>query len=301
MRTRERIIVAAVIVPLMFFTTLVLGALYRFTRPPRELPGVPLAVVEQRSMEETTFATAGDVETTIPSVPSEEIVMETSRLAETELAAQGGRREICVRLFRDAGFDPVITKEGDVLAFKVGLTTDYVAVGAHYDKADGPSLGILDNMLGCILVAKAAKAVRNHETNYEYLFLAYGDEEAGRKIGSAVSSCRRESRRRPVHVIEIDYVGDRAGELGGRWLSPTAGGFLKTGIKITTYPMPDPPTIHTERDNLDSVDFARVHLAYKTVISLIDGIEQGTGLRPPDTVNFWRREDPLNGKGSVEK
>ncbi len=293
MRTRERVIVAAVVLPLALFTTFVLGVLYHFTRPPRTLPGIPRAVLEQRFRDETTFAMARDVETRILSVPSEEIVMETRSLAETELSTGEGRREICVRLFRDAGFDPIVTEEGDVLTFKKGLSADYVAVGAHYDKVDGPSQGILDNMLGCILAAKTAKAIRGEETNYGYLFLVYGDEEAGRKIGSAIHTYGRESGRRPGHVIEIDYVGDKTGELGGRWLNPIGGGFLKTGIKITTYPMPDPPTIHTERDNIDSVDFVRVHLAYKTVISLVEGIERGEGLVPPNTVNFWRKDDPL--------
>jgi len=265
------------------------------------LPGIPTAVVEQRFRDETTFATAGDVETKMLPVPLEEIVMETRSLAATGLSTREGRREICVRLFRDAGFDPIVTEEGDVVTFKEGLSADYVAVGAHYDKVNGPSQGILDNMLACILVAKTARTIRDEETHHGYLFLAYGDEETGRKIGSAIQPHRRESGRKPVHVIEIDYVGDKTGELGGRWLSPTGGAFIETGIKITTHPMPDPPTIHTERDNIDSVDFVRVQLAYKTVISLIEGIEQGIGLRPPDTVNFWRREQPVNRKDGAEK
>ena len=78
-------------------------------------------------------------------------------------------------------------------------------------------------------------------------------------------------------------------------MSPIGGRFLKTGIKITTYSMPDPPTIHTERDNISNVDFDRAYLAYKTVISLIEGIEKGDGLIPPDTVNFWRKDQPLFG------
>ena len=78
-------------------------------------------------------------------------------------------------------------------------------------------------------------------------------------------------------------------------MSPIGGRFTKTGIKITTYPMPDPPTIHTERDNIDNIDFDKAYLAYKTVISLIEGIEKGDGLIPPNTVNFWRKDQPLFG------
>ena len=40
---------------------------------------------------------------------------------------------------------------------------------------------------------------------------------------------------------------------------------------------------------------AKVGLAYKTVISLIEGIERGDGLKLPDTVHCWRKNDPLPG------
>jgi hypothetical protein len=151
-------------------------------------------------------------------------------------------------------------------------------------------------MLGCILVSNIAKALKEEPTNYTYVFLTYGNEETGRKIGSAIRGPGSDRRRRPTHVIEVDYVGDNGAELGGRWMSPAAGRFLRTGIKITTYPMPDPPKIHTERDNLSNVDFERAYLAYKTAISLVEGIERGEGLKPPDTVNFWRKESPLLGE-----
>ena len=101
---------------------------------------------------------------------------------------------------------------------------------------------------------------------------------------------------RPTYVIEIDYVGDKSADLGGRWMSPTGGRFVETGIKITTYPMPKPWIAHTEKDNISNVDFDKAYLAYKTVISLIEGIEKGDGLNPPDTVNFWRKDKPLLGE-----
>jgi hypothetical protein len=151
-------------------------------------------------------------------------------------------------------------------------------------------------MLGCILISNVAEALRDESTNFTYIFLTYGDEETGRKIGAATSSYRAGSGQRPTYVIEIDYVGDKNAELGGRWLSPTGGRFFKTGIKITTYPMPEPLTFHTERDNLGNVDFNKAYLAYKTVISLIEEIETGDGLNPPDTVNFWRKDKPLFGE-----
>jgi hypothetical protein len=295
MRTRDKILVAAIVLPLAVFTAFTVRVAYYSTRPPQVLPVVPQAVVEQKFRDETTFATASDIPTKVPPVALEEIVSETRGLSGTELHTAEGRRAICIRLFRAAGFDPVVTEEGDVLVYKQGRTADYVAVGAHYDKVDGPSTGILDNMLGCVLVSNMARALKEEPTNYAYVFLAYGDEEAGRKIGSAIRGPASDRRRRPTYVIELDYVGDRDAELGGRWMSPMAGRFLRTGIKITTYPMPDPWKIHTEQDNISNVDFGRAYLAYKTAISLIEGIERGEELQPPPTVNFWRKDEPLFG------
>jgi hypothetical protein len=296
MRTREKVIVAVIVLPLAGFTAFAVGVAYDITRPPRSLPGPPLAVVEQKFRDETTYAAAGDVQTKVPPVALEEIVSATRGLAAAELQTSEGRRAICIHLFRGAGFEPVVTEEGDILATKQGLMTDYVAVGAHYDKIGEPSEGILDNLLGCVLISKVAKALKDESTNYAYAFFAFGNEEIGRKLGTATSGYRSGRGQGPAYVIEIDYVGDKDGELGGRWMSPIAGRFLWTGIKITTYPMPDPPKIHTERDNLDNVDFERAYLAYKTALSLIEGIERGKGLKPPDTVNFWRKDKPLFGQ-----
>ena len=69
----------------------------------------------------------------------------------------------------------------------------------------------------------------------------------------------------------------------------------RTGIKINTYPMPDPPKIHTERDNLSNVDFGRAYLAYKTATFPDRGNRAGEELKPPDTVNFWRKDKALFG------
>ncbi len=296
MRTRDKIIVAVIVLPLAAFTAFTVGVAHYITRPPRVLPGVSQAVLEQKFRDETTFATASDIQTKVPPVAWEEIVSEARGWAGTELHTAEGRRAICIRLFRDAGFEPIVTEEGDLLATKQGLTTDYVVVGAHYDKIEGPSEGILDNLLDCVLISKLAKAFKDEPTNYTYVFLAFDKEETGRRIGAATSGYRSSRRQRPSYMIQIDYVGDKDGELGGKWLSPVARGFLRTGIEITTYPMPEPRKIHTEGDNVSNVDFGRAYLAYKTVISLIEGIEGGAGLKPPDTVNFLRKDKPLFGQ-----
>lgn len=294
MRRWEKVIVATLIVPLAAFTIYVVGVSYYISKP-KKPTFIPDSVVQERRRRETTFATENDIETRIQLIGLKEIVSETTDFSQTEINTNENRRFFCIGLFKKAGYDPIMTDSGDVLAIKEGLTSNYVAVGAHYDKIDGPSEGILDNMLGCILVSNIAEALKDEPTNFTYLFLTYGNEEIGRKIGSATSGYRPGPDQKPTYVIEIDYVGDNSAELGGRWLSPIGGRFLKTGIKINTYPMPDQPIIHTEKDNFSNVDFDKAYLAYKTVISLIEGIEKGDGLNPPNTVNFWRKEKPLFG------
>jgi hypothetical protein len=295
MKRCEKVIAATVIVPLAAFTIFVVGVAYYHSKPQKPA-FIPDAVVQEKHRRETTFATENDIDTIIQPAPLEEIVSETTNFSQFETNTDESRRSVCIGLFKEAGYDPTTTNKS-VYVVKKGHSSEYVAIGAHYDKVEGPSQGILDNMLGCILVTDIAEVLKDEPTKFTYLFLTYGDEEQGRKIGAATSVYRSDSGLRPTYVIEIDYVGDKGAGLGGRWLSPIGGRFLKTGIKITTYPMPKSPTIHTERDDVSNVDFNRAYLAYKTVISLIEGIEKGDGLNPPNTVNFWRRDKPLFGFG----
>jgi hypothetical protein len=289
MRKGEKILLVVVIVPIAAFAIYTVIIAYHIPNP----KVIPDAIVQKQFRRETTFAAKGDIQTKVNPVSLDEIISETMDFNQVDVNTNEGRRTFCVDLFREAGYEPVTTESGDVLVIKQGLVSDYVAVGAHYDKAEGPTRGILDNMLGCILISDIAEAFRNESTNFTYLFLTYTNEEPGRKIGSATYNSGLNGR--PVYVIEIDYVGDKNADLGGRWLEPIGGRFQKTGIKITTYPMPDPPSIHTERDNITNVDFDKAYLSYKTVISMIEGIEDSNELIPPDTVNFWRKDKPLSG------
>lgn len=242
-----------------------------------------------------TPPTTQDVSISTQPVSLREIISETTKFSGLETNTEEDRKLFCIGLFKEAGYNPVITNFGDVLAIREGRSSNYVAVGAHYDKVDGPSKGILDNMLGCVVISNIAEVFRDEPTDFTYLFLCYTDEEVGKKIGTATSGYRSGQKGRPTYVIEVDYIGDKRSDLGGRYLSPIGGRYLKAGIKITTYPMPEPPTIHTERDNITNVDFDKAYLAYQTVIALIEGIEKGEGLRPPDTVHFWRKNKPLPG------
>lgn len=297
MKRWEKIVSAIVVIPIAVFTIYVVGVLaVRNYSKRKKHDIIPDEVVEERHRRETTFATENDIDTTIQIVELEEIISETIKFSQIENNTNENRKSFCIELFREAGYEPLVTDSGDVIAIQEGFTSDYIAVGAHYDKVEGPSEGILDNMLGCILISNIAEIFRDKSTNFTYIFLTYGGEETGRKIGSATSGYRSGSGGRPTYVIEIDYVGDKNADLGGKWLGPIGGRFINTGIRINTYPMPKPGIIHTEKDNISNVDFNKAYLAFKTVIALIEGIEKGDGLIPPNTVNFWRKDKPLLGK-----
>ena len=60
--------------------------------------------------------------------------------------------------------------------------------------------------------------------------------------------------------------------------------------------LPKPDIIHRENDNISNVDFDKAYLAYKTAISLIEGIKKGDGLNPPNTVNFLEKRQAVTGR-----
>jgi hypothetical protein len=299
MKRWEKIIVSSVVVPLAAFTIYAAIVSYNISRPKKHVY-ISDSEAQKSFNYRTTFATKKDIDTTIQLIPLEKIVTEITNFSQININTDETRKAFCVDLLREAGYAPVITDD-TIYTVKEGTLSDYVVIGAHYDKEPGPSKGILDNMLGCVLVSNIAKVLKDELTNFTYLFLFYGDEENGRKIGSATSIYRSGNDGKPSYVIEIDYVGDKHGSLGGRYSSQESARYLKRGIKINTWPMPKQRTIHTERDNITNVDFHKAYLAYKTVISLIEGIEKGEGLNPPDTVNFLGKDRPIKGAQQTEK
>ena len=159
MKRWEKVIATTVIVLISVFAAYVVGVLVvtNYSKH-KKLILIPDAVVQERHRRETTFATENDIDTRIQIVELEEIVSETTKFNQIKFNTNENRRSFCIELFREAGYEPVVTNSGDVLAIQQGITSDYVAVGAHYDKVEGPSQGILDNMLGCILISNVAEA-----------------------------------------------------------------------------------------------------------------------------------------------
>jgi len=228
----------------------------------------------------------------VPLVSKEEIseVIQDSSLGSTDDHAR--RRDYCTYLLQRAQFQPVQAGR-DIVAVKPGRKSDCVVIGAHFDKAGKESQGILDNMIGCILVSKVAQTIRSRDVKYTYVFVLFDDEETGRILPYRTGAYSPSTDGRPAFMLEVDYVGDKRSGLIAKHLSP-AYRYLQAGMKLTSYPMPDPPTIHTIRDNLESVDFSRVYLAYQVVMWWVENLEAGEGLSPPPNVS-WRKPT-----GSVE-
>lgn len=249
-------------------------AMVGFPAPARDITRIP--------------ASTQRVELSSPGVPRELIEADLRRFAGLSTNTAQSRREYCATLLREAGYAAHIDPGGDVWAWKQGSSANVVLIGAHSDKVDGPSQGILDDMIGCVLTARTMHALRERSTRYSYLVVLYADEEGGRTIGQAAHPKGAPSDTAPAFIISVDYVGDIRSELLGRWLTPDErSGEPGQGIMLTSYPQPSPPTTHSDRDNLASVDFAQAYLAYETILFLVEGIERGDGLRPPPTARFW--------------
>jgi hypothetical protein len=282
--------VVAVIIVLL----LILWYLFHSFAKSNKTPFLTDAEARKSIEEQYTLSTKKTVETKIQPVVLDRIKQQTLEFSNRKNNDDEHRRTYCIELFKGAGYEPNVT-DTVIFAAKNGRSSDYVAIGAHYDKAEGASSGILDNMLGCILVANIAKVFKDHPTKYTYVFLCYGDEEVGSKIGAATSCYRPGIGNEPDYVIEIDYVGDKNHDLAGRYLGPLGGRFKKIGIKLATHVWASESVIHTVQDNIENVDFDRAYLAYKTVISMVEGIEETDELKPPDTVFFFKKEHPIWG------
>ena len=185
MKTRRKIIIIFALLLLFAFSIYLFIVVYY-------LPNhqIPMDVVQENQKKETTFASKNDIQTKLLPIALKAIISEVEDFNQIEINNNEKRKSFCEYLFIQAGYEPLTSDTGDVFALKKGLSNKYIAVGAHYDKVDGPSDGLLDNMLGSILVSDIAEVYKDEKTYYSYLFITYTNEENGRKIGSAISDCR---------------------------------------------------------------------------------------------------------------
>jgi hypothetical protein len=124
--------------------------------------------------------------------------------------------------FGDLGYTPdtqdFTFPEGDkirhsrnIVAVKPGASGKQIVIGAHYDSV-GAGRGAFDNASGVALMMELADALRDEETPYTLVFVAFGAEEADLQ-GSThyVAEMSDQARADTVLMINFDSVatGDR--------------------------------------------------------------------------------------------
>lgn len=77
----------------------------------------------------------------IQPIALDKIRQQTLEFAQRENNDDEHRLAYCAELFKEAGYGPNITDKV-IFTTKSGRSSDYVAIGAHYDKAEGASSGI---------------------------------------------------------------------------------------------------------------------------------------------------------------
>jgi hypothetical protein len=232
--------------------TLCLSAwMIRRVRHPSLIAAGPVTLI-------TRFPPSEDHETLDhPGVPPERIEADLRRFAALSANTPESRRQFCVELLRDAGFEARVDASGDVWAWKQGSGTGVVLLGAHHDKVEGPSKGVLDDMIGCVLVARTMQVLGGRPARFSHLAALYADEEKGRTIGQARHPAGCPAYAAVDYILRVDYVGDRRSRPLLRSLTKERDGLAVPGVLLTSHPQSQPPTMHTERDDLPAVDFAR--------------------------------------------
>jgi hypothetical protein len=143
-----------------------------------------------------------------------------SRVAGLSSETRAGDR--ILQWFGDLGYTPdaqtfTYTQSGDgrhsrnIVAVKPGLSGKQIVIGAHYDSVR-VGRGAFDNASGVALMMQLADALRDEETPYTLVFVAFGAEEVGlRGSGHYVAEMSDQTRADTVLMINLDSVatGDR--------------------------------------------------------------------------------------------
>lgn len=96
----------------------------------------------------------------------------------------------------------------NVIAIKEGKSHEQIIVGAHYDQVDTEgSKGAHDNASGIAAVLETAERLKDVDTNYTIVFIAFGAEEAGLKGSSYyVNSMTEEEIEKTVAMVNLDSI-----------------------------------------------------------------------------------------------
>jgi hypothetical protein len=143
-----------------------------------------------------------------------------SRVAGLSTEVHAGDR--ILQWFGDLGYTPdtqdfTFTEGGktrhsrNIVAVKPGVSGRQIVIGAHYDSV-AIGRGAFDNASGVALMMELADALRDEQTPYTLVFVAFGAEEVGLR-GSThyVAEMSDQARTDTVLMINFDSVatGDR--------------------------------------------------------------------------------------------
>lgn len=108
----------------------------------------------------------------------------------------------------------------NVIAIKEGKSHEQIIVGAHYDQVDTEgSKGAHDNASGIAAILETAERLKDVETNYTIVFVAFGAEEVGLRGSAAyVDSMTEEEIEKTVAMVNLDSI------IAGDYIYAYAGG-----------------------------------------------------------------------------
>lgn len=96
----------------------------------------------------------------------------------------------------------------NIIAYKKGVSTKEIIVGAHYDSVStGGSKGVDDNASGVGVLLEVAEQLKNVSTPYSIKFVLFGAEEVGLR-GSQyyVSQMSQEEKDNTVLMVNLDSL-----------------------------------------------------------------------------------------------
>ena len=229
-----------------------------------------------------------------------DLVVETLVKNRLESGAVGPRqRQATIRdLFNDAGCSVeeqrIDKNSGNVICTLPGQTSSTIVVGGHFDFADHGK-GIVDDWSGASLLPSLYQALKGRPRQHTYVFVAFTGEERG-LVGSSryvknLSADQKSLLRAfvnleclgltPVKVwthrstpalvarlievaraIQIPLQGVNVEKVGDDDTHP----FLSAHIPVITIHSVSQETLgilHSDRDNLDAIQFDDYYAAYK--------------------------------------
>ena len=145
----------------------------------------------------------------------------------------------------------------NVVAVKAGQSTLEIIVGAHYDSSD-EGLGTDDNASGVAVLLAAAELVREVDTPYTIIFVAFGGEEAG-FLGSTAYVEQMDSSEiaNVVVMINLDCVsvGDIAYVYSDEGPDAAARDWILAWAGANGYPLQTIPNVDLQDDGYGVSDY----------------------------------------------